>query len=126
MRATASYALGSVDLFAFYGLFMAGVSFNEDALRLYVNAGALREKESGQNFFTWGVLAEQNLGSRFKAIGEVFGTQRGRPFYQAGGRAVLLPDRVELDATVGNRFGRSTTERWWTVSLRIVTDPFLP
>jgi hypothetical protein len=117
---------GSQYLGDLYGLVMAGVSFNDDSLHLNINVGGLRERETGDNFFTWGVLAEQNLGKHFMAIGEVFGTQRGRPFYQLGGRAALLPDRFEIDATFGNRFGRSTTERWWTVSVRIVTDPFLP
>jgi len=109
-----------------YGLLMAGVSLNDDKLRLNVNLGGLHERESGKNYFTWGVLAEQDLGERFKAIGEVFGTQYNRPFYQAGVRAALIPDRLELDATVGNRFGRSSSERWWTVSIRVVTDPFFP
>jgi hypothetical protein len=106
----------------YYALLMAGISLNEDRLRLNVNLGGLREGETGRNFFTWGVLAEQNLGERFKAIGEIFGTQYNRPFYQVGARAALVPDHLELDATVGNRFGRSSEERWWTVSLRIITD----
>jgi len=109
-----------------YALVMAGVSLNDDKLRLNVNLGGLHERESGKNYFTWGVLAEQDLGERFKAIGEVFGTQYNRPFFQAGVRAALVPDRLELDATVGNRFGRSSSERWWTVSIRVVTDPFFP
>jgi hypothetical protein len=106
-----------------YALLMAGASFNDDSLRLNVNLGGLHERETGRNLFTWGFLAEQSLAARFKVIGEVFGTQYNRPFYQAGARASLIPDRLELDATVGNRFGRSSDERWWTISIRIITDP---
>jgi hypothetical protein len=106
-----------------YALLMAGVSLNEDKLRLNVNLGGLHERETGKNYFTWGVLAEQNLGERFKAIGEIFGTQYNRPFYQVGARASVVPDHLELDATVGNRFGRSSSESWWTISIRFVTDP---
>jgi len=37
-----------------------------------------------------------------------------------------VPDRVQLDATYGNRNGGGTGERWFSIGLRLLSVPFLP
>jgi len=37
-----------------------------------------------------------------------------------------VPNRVQLDATYGNRNGGETGERWFSIGLRLLSVPFLP
>jgi hypothetical protein len=33
---------------------------------------------------------------------------------------------MQIDASYGNRFGRNTEERWFSIGLRLLPVPFLP
>lgn len=55
---------------------------------------------------------------------ESFGENRGRAHYQMGARAWLVPERVQIDATWGERFGGGA--RVTTLGLVWVSPPFLP
>ncbi|BCU06419.1 hypothetical protein [Allochromatium tepidum] len=59
-------------------------------------------------------------------IVETLGQDQGKPFHQLGLRHWLAPDRVQLDATYGNRNGGGTGERWFSIRLRLLSVPFLP
>ncbi len=73
---------------------------------------------------TWGIGSETQLSERVWLIGETFGQNEGRPLYQAGLRYWVVPNRVQVDATYGNRLGGG--ERWFSIGLRLLSPAFLP
>jgi hypothetical protein len=109
-----------------YAYVPASVSFADDAVVAHANVGALRRKEDGQRFLTWGLAAETRLDARLQLVTEAFGQQVGNPFFQLGLRFWLVPDRLQVDATYGNRFGSTDENRWYSIGLRLLTPPFLP
>jgi len=104
----------------------ASFSFRDDRVVLHANLGWLHEEEAGRHRLTWGLASETQIGQRTWLIAESFGQNRGRPFYQVGLRRWLLPDRVQIDATFGNRFDNAAGERWFTIGLRLLSPAFLP
>jgi hypothetical protein len=38
----------------------------------------------------------------------------------------VLPNRVQVDTTYGNRFANDSEERWFTIGLRLLSPPMLP
>lgn len=107
-----------------YAYVPVSVSFRDDTVIVHGNAGWLRDGEARQHRLTWGLGTEARLGERTWLIAEAFGQDQGRPYHQFGLRHWLVTDRVQLDATYGNRNGGG--ERWWTLGLRLLTVPFLP
>lgn len=112
----------SGDLYAYVP---ASFSFREDRVVLHANLGWLHERETGRDRLTWGAGSEARLAGRSWLIAEAFGQNRGRPFYQAGLRHWLVPERVQIDATYGNRAAGGAGERWFSIGLRLLSAPFL-
>ena len=96
-----------------------------DKVILHSNVGMLHTITSNTRV-TWGAGTETALGKRTWLIAETFQQKEGRPFFQAGVRHWIMPNRVQIDATVGNRFGSRTDERWFSVGLRLLPPAFLP
>lgn len=109
-----------------YGYIPFSVALGSDDHVLHVNAGAVRKRDENRTQGTWGVGLEARLTPRVFFIPETFALDRGRPFFQAGLRVWIVPDRVQMDATYGNRFGGDTSERWFSVGMRLLTPAFLP
>jgi hypothetical protein len=109
-----------------YGYVPVSVSFADDAVVGHLNLGGLRRKEEGRNYLTWGLAAETLLNERLYLITEAFGQHVGNPFYQAGLRIWLVPNRVQVDTTYGNRFGSTSENRWYSIGVRLLSPPFLP
>lgn len=95
-----------------------------DATFVHANLGARREAAAHRWQGTWGVGIEHLATERFGLIGEVYAQDRDKPFYQLGGRVWLVKDRVQVDATAGNRF-HGGAQRWMSLGLRLLTPPFL-
>ncbi len=109
-----------------YGYLPASFSFADDALVVHVNVGAQRDRELRRTRFTWGLGMELQLLDTLQLIAETFGQGEARPFAHAGLRWWLVPGRVQVDATYGDRFALESRERWITVGLRLISPPFLP
>lgn len=109
-----------------YAYVPASFSFRDDRVILHTNLGWLHEKDAGRHRATWGLGSETQLSGRTWLIAEAFGQNRGNPFYQVGVRHWLVPDRVQIDTTFGNRAGSSGEERWFSLGLRLLSAPFLP
>jgi hypothetical protein len=92
---------------------------------VHLNAGAVRLRDERRNVFTWGLGNEVKLRDDLFFIPEVFHNATGRPFYQLGLRHWVVQDRVQVDATFGNRAASSTAERWFSIGLRLLSPPFL-
>jgi hypothetical protein len=100
-------------------------SFYDDAWVAHLNAGAVHHR-GGDNQGTWGFGNEIRLGESAFFIPEIYGNDRGRPFYQLGVRYWIIRDRLQVDATFGNRLDSNTEQRWFSIGLRILSPPFLP
>jgi hypothetical protein len=108
-----------------YAYVPLSVSFADDRYLLHTNLGVSRDREARETRMTWGVATEAVLNDRFTAIAESFGENRGNPWYQLGLRIWLVPNRVQIDATYGSRFGNQAADRFVSVGLRLLSPPFL-
>ncbi|WP_231502070.1 hypothetical protein [Herbaspirillum sp. RV1423] len=105
----------------YYSKLLTSFSFKDDAVLLHTNLGFNHLGKEQTTRLSWGVGNETQLMDRLSFIGEVFGENKGKPGYQAGVRATLVPERVELDLTYGNTFGRETQGRYVVLGLRFIT-----
>lgn len=97
-------------------------SFRDDAIVLHSNLGWLKERHTGRDRFTWGIGGEFRTGTRFMAIAETFGSSGDTPYWQFGGRFSLVPERVQIDATLGQPWSGATAGRWISIGLRLTPD----
>ncbi|MGZ5039952.1 MAG: hypothetical protein ACXWBQ_04345 [Usitatibacter sp.] len=104
----------------------ASFSYLDDKWVVHVNAGVTRLRDEGRNLATWGLGNEIRLRDDLFFIPEVFHNATGRPFYQLGLRYWVVKDRVQVDTTFGNRAASDTSERWFSIGLRLLSPPFLP
>jgi hypothetical protein len=102
------------------------LAFSGDAVVIHLNAGLSHDRAEKKNTGLWGAGAELRLRDDLWFNSEIFHIESGRPFYQLGLRYTLLKDRVQLDATYGNRAVSDTAERWFSIGLRLLSPPFLP
>ncbi len=109
-----------------YAYLPASFSFRDDAVIIHANLGGMREGLARRDRLTWGLGAEARLAERTWLIAETFGQNQGKPFHQLGLRHWLVPDRIQLDATYGDRNGGGSGERWFSIGLRLLPAPFLP
>ena len=105
----------------YYSKLLTSFSFNDDAVLLHTNLGFIHRGKEQTTRLTWGLGNETRLIKHLSFIGEVFGENKGKPSYQAGIRATLVPEHVELDLTYGNTFGADTRGRYVVLGLRFIT-----
>ena len=103
-------------------------SFADDQLVLHTNTGWLREGASKRHIATWGMAAETQVSERIGLIAEAFGQVSRDSFYQLGLRFWVVPNRVQIDTTYGNRIGslHGDQARWFSIGLRLLSPAFLP
>lgn len=106
-----------------YAYVPISASFFSDKLILHTNLGALHDKENKRTDLTWGLGSELPLTSHVDLIAETYGDHRSRPFYQAGVRYWIVPGRVQIDTTYGNRMNNQSEERWFSLGLRLLSAP---
>lgn len=114
-----------------YAYVPASFSWYDDRVVLHTNTGWLREQgqHRRRHRFTWGLGAEIQLNSQTWLIAETYGEGSDKPLVQLGLRHWLVPDRVQIDATYGNRVGNrigEDSQRWFSLGLRLLTPAFLP
>lgn len=110
------------DLYAYAPI---SLSLADDAVVLHGNVGTIRTRDEGHHRATAGLGAELRMYPRLYLIPEVFKADAGRAMFQAGVRFWLVPGRMQLDATYGNRLGGEKSP-WISVGVRLLTPPFLP
>lgn len=109
-----------------YAYVPASFSLRDDRLIVHTNVGALRDSVARRNFVTVGLGAEQQLTDRMWLVAEGFRQTDGAPFFQLGVRFWIVPNRVQVDTTYGDRFGARGSERWFSIGLRLLSPAFLP
>ena len=99
---------------------MASISFADDRVVIHGNLGGVRDKVANLSRGTWGVGAEALLiAPRLYGIAETYGQQGEKPTLHGGLRYWLVPDRVQLDSTIGLQ-NSSPERRFATVGLRVL------
>lgn len=112
-----------------YGYIPLTLAVVPDRAFAHLNLGARQDVAGRTTQRTWGLGLETVITARAGVIAEAFSQERGRTQYQGGLRVWLIPDRVQVDTTVGNRAGQAPgqgTDRWFSVGLRLLSPPFLP
>lgn len=105
----------------------ATFALRSDRLFLNTNIGWLfNHSESSRHHMTMGVGTEFSLSRNLWFIAETFGRHHDRPFYHLGFRFWIVPDRIQIDTTYGNRMAAGNGEQWFTVGLRLISPAFLP
>ena len=108
-----------------YAYVPVSLSFLRDRIVLHGNAGMLRAPDDRRTKATWGLATEVQLDGRNAIVAEAF-SQGAGAFHQLGLRHWLVANRVQVDATYGNRNGGGTSERWFSLGLRLLSPPILP
>lgn len=109
-----------------YSYVPASFSFANDAFVVHTNLGTLRAAGESRHRLTWGIGTETRVHPSLFIVAEAFKLEASGPHYQAGLRYWVVPNRVQIDATVGDRFGRSNGAHWYSIGLRLISPPFLP
>lgn len=86
---------------------------------VHANLGWLRDAASGRDVTTWGTGMEaQTRKAGLSLMAETFGDDQNRPYWQAGVRWFLIPDLLQIDATLGQQAGGNSASRWISFGLR--------
>lgn len=110
---------------SFYSYVPVSASFRDDQVIVHANLGGLYNRDDSTKAFTWGVGTEINLTSRFALIAETYGNNHARNFYQAGVRFWVVPNRFQIDTTMGVETGSFGPSRWWTIGVRLLSPAFM-
>lgn len=98
------------------------VSFADDRIVMHANVGWLKDKASGEHRTTWGLGWEFRLNEHITGIAESFGDNSAGTFWQAGARFAIIPERVQVDATLGRELNGPASSRWISFGLRLTPD----
>ncbi|MCX7202101.1 MAG: hypothetical protein NTV17_07420 [Burkholderiales bacterium] len=122
------YSPKRASLFEPYVNIPVSVSLANDRVVMHLNVGAVHTRRaSGAWDATWGIGTEVYLNERTFLIAETFGRQGEGSSGQFGIRYWVIPDRVQIDTTLGSRFESPVSAyRWISVGLRLLSPPFLP
>ena len=102
----------------FNGIFSK--SFADDRVVLHANLGGIRDNVAKISRGTWGVGAEVLLAApRWYGIVETYGQRGEKPTLHGGIRFWIVPNRLQLDATVGMQ-DAEPARRFGTMGLRIL------
>jgi hypothetical protein len=94
-------------------------SFVDDRAIVHINLGWLRQRDSGRESTTWGLGGEfYPVSPRLAVIAETFGDDRNKPWWQTGLRWSLVPNLLQIDATIGEQAGGARAGQWLSFGLR--------
>jgi hypothetical protein len=109
-----------------YARLPVSFSFNEDRVFVHGNIGWNRDSADRVNHLLWGIAAEAEVIKRLNLFAEVFGRERGHPFFHFGFWYWLVPDRIHVNAAYGNRFGTPSSGYFFSVGFTVFSVPFMP
>jgi hypothetical protein len=100
-------------------------SLLDDRMFVHINVGVQRIGETPVNSLTYGIGTEYGLTPRIFLMLETYGDNHNRNSYQSGVRVWVVPNRVQVDATVGTVAGDYGGGRWISVGLRLLSPAFM-
>ena len=108
-----------------YAYLPASFSFKDDRIIVNGNLGWNRDSAERVSHLDWGISAQAEVTKPLFLFAEVFG-ERGHPAFQFGFWYWIVSERVQVNATYGNRFGTPPGGYWFTVGFSLFSVPFLP
>lgn len=99
---------------------VTSLSLLDDRAFIHANIGALRDRPAALTRPTWGLGAEIALGTRLFGIVEAYGQQGEHPSRQIGLRFWVVPNRLQIDATLGSQVRRTPTDVWTSLGMRVL------
>lgn len=97
-------------------------SLLDDRAFVHANAGWARDRLTQRDNLTWGLGGEYTLVRQVNVMAETFGDNRTHPYWQAGLRVFIVPDRVQIDSTIGNQRYGDRDSRWISVGIRLTPE----
>jgi hypothetical protein len=110
---------GTTDLYANVPITF---SLRDDTVLVHVNAGVDRDRVNDETKFTYGLASEIAINPRFSLLAETYGDSRENPFWQGGVRIWIVPERWQVDSTIGGQFGVGHSGVWFTVGIRLLSE----
>ena len=96
-------------------------SFLDDRVVLHANLGAVRDRQLHLTRGTWGIGAEILLvAPRFYGIIETYGQRLEKPALHGGVRIWLVPNRLQVDSTIGSQHAAPFDRRFGTIGMRLL------
>jgi hypothetical protein len=96
-------------------------SFLDDRVVLHANLGAVHDNQIHLTRGTWGVGAEVLiLAPRLYGILETYGQRLEKPTVHGGLRIWIVPNRVQVDSTIGSQHATPFDRRFGTIGLRLL------
>ena len=105
---------------------IASFSFFSDRSVVHLNTGLIRDEEAQALRNTWGLGLEQLLfAPRLYGILETFAQSGDKPTVHYGLRIWIVPNRFQIDTTIGAQSGDIGATRWFSTGIRVISPPFL-
>jgi len=100
---------------------IASFSLLDDRVVLHANAGAVRDNQLHLTRGTWGIGAEILLvAPRLYAILETYGQRLEKPTLHGGLRIWIVPNRLQVDSTIGSQHATPFDRRFGTIGMRFL------
>jgi hypothetical protein len=99
---------------------ITSVSVHDDDVVIHANAGALDDRNTAVLRPTWGLGAEILLAPSLYAIVETYGQKGEKAGQQIGLRYWIMPNRLQLDGTLGSQRSGPPARDWMSLGLRIL------
>lgn len=99
---------------------ISSISLKNDLVVIHANAGALDDRNTGVLRPTWGLGAEILVASNLYAIVETYGQKGEKAGQQIGLRYWIVPNRLQIDGTLGSQRSGPPTRDWMSLGLRIL------
>src|SRR5262245_51525682 len=114
-------ALGSTD-FAWSPFVNAisSVSLLDDAVVVHGNVGLIDDRLEDIKRYTWGLGAEIATVDRLWIIAETYNQKGEKPSVQIGLRYWVLPNRLQVDGTLGGQHADPQNRSWLSLGVRIL------
>lgn len=95
-------------------------SFADDRVVVHANFGAINDRQAAMTRATWGLGAEIAFHPRLYGILESYGQRADKPTLHYGLRVWVVPNRVQVDATLGAQQSGPPERKFSSVGLRIL------
>ena len=97
-------------------------SLLDDRAFVHTNLGWARDRLTQSDNLTWGIGGEYTIIKQVNLMAETFGDNRNHPFWQTGVRIFIIPDRVQIDSTIGNQRYGDRDSRWISIGIRLTPE----
>jgi len=84
----------------------------------------MHNRKSALDSATWGIGAEVKTTQNLLYILEAYGDNRSSRFVQTGLRYSVVPDILQIDATIGKQLNIDNVQ-WLSIGIRYTPDDFL-